>query len=188
MQDSDLAGPSMKLLGALVNSLPEKDTTKLGRARCIEAWKDVKTLIDYQQRFRDDWTKFAEMLLQNRSLNTSPISDGALEKLNGTLEKLNETLEQLEGTPEQLKETQEQLKIIQEQLKGTLVQATRDKPVSQKTAPQEIVDDFKALYILFRRDGLVIPCELHNLAAYSLSRDQHEEVLALRGDLDMAGA
>ncbi|RBQ80024.1 hypothetical protein FVER14953_05860 [Fusarium verticillioides] len=167
MQDSDLAGPSMKLLGALVNSLPEKDTTKLGRARCIEAWKDVKTLIDYQQRFRDDWTKFAEMLLQNRSLNTSPISDGALEKLNGTLEKLNET---------------------QEQLKGTLVQATRDKLVSQKTAPQEIVDDFKALYILFRRDGLVIPCELHNLAAYSLSRDQHEEVLAPRGDLDMAGA
>ncbi|RBR21792.1 hypothetical protein FVER53590_05860 [Fusarium verticillioides] len=88
MQDSDLTGPSMKLLGALVNSLPKKDTTKLERARCIQAWKDVGTLIDYQQRFRDDWTKFAEILLQNRSPNTSPISDGALEKLNGTLEKL----------------------------------------------------------------------------------------------------
>ncbi|KAG5789489.1 hypothetical protein H9Q69_011453 [Fusarium xylarioides] len=174
MQDSDLAGPSMKLLGALVNSLPKKDSKKLARARFIQAWKDVKTFIDYQQRFRDDWTKFAEMPLQNRSPNTSPISDGTLEKLNGTLEKL--------------KETQEQLTVIQEQLKETLVQAVRDKLESQKTAPQEVVDDFKALYILFRRDGLVIPCELHNLAAYSLNADQHNDVLAALPDEEMLDA
>ncbi|KAG9504919.1 hypothetical protein J7337_004900 [Fusarium musae] len=156
MQDSDLAGPSLGVLADLFSQLPEKS---LERARGIEALNNVKNVINLQQHFLDDRAKFAERPLQNHSPNTSPISDGALEKLD--------------GTPKQLKET--------------LVHVVKDKLEGQKSAPQEIVDDFKRLYILFRCDGLVIPCELHNLAAYSLSRDQHKEVLASRDDLEMAG-
>ncbi|PNP61298.1 hypothetical protein FNYG_13984 [Fusarium nygamai] len=58
---------------------------------------------------------------------------------------------------------------------------------TKKSAPQEMVDDFKTIYALYRIEGLGIPCEIHNVAAYSLSRDQHEEVLASRDDLEMAG-
>ncbi|KAF5546802.1 hypothetical protein FMEXI_5493 [Fusarium mexicanum] len=56
-----------------------------------------------------------------------------------------------------------------------------------KSAPQEIVDDFKTIYALYRSDGLRIPSEIHNVAAYSLSRDQHKEVLASWVDQEMAG-
>ncbi|KLO84700.1 Uncharacterized protein LW93_4979 [Fusarium fujikuroi] len=73
-----------------------------------------------------------------------------------------------------------------EQLKGSLVNAVRDEFESKKSAPQDIVDDFKTIYAQYRRDGLVVPRELHNVAAYSLSRDQHKEVLAARGDQEMA--
>ncbi|KAF5689062.1 hypothetical protein FDENT_4564 [Fusarium denticulatum] len=50
--------------------------------------------------------------------------------------------------------------------------------VTKKSAPQDIVDDFKTIYALYRIDGLGIPSEMQNVAAYSLSRDQHKEVLA----------
>ncbi|KAF5240512.1 hypothetical protein FANTH_9560 [Fusarium anthophilum] len=48
---------------------------------------------------------------------------------------------------------------------------------TKKSAPQKIVDDFKMIYALYRSDIVGIPCEIHNVAAYCLSRDQHKEVL-----------
>ncbi|KAF5625060.1 hypothetical protein F52700_9435 [Fusarium sp. NRRL 52700] len=83
----------------------------------------------------------------------------------------------------QLKGTEEQLKGTQEQLKETLVQAARDKIKFQKSAPQEIVDDFKTIYAQY---GMVIPRELLHIAGYILTPDQHKQVLAARGEKKMA--
>ncbi|KAF5719969.1 hypothetical protein FMUND_4439 [Fusarium mundagurra] len=58
--------------------------------------------------------------------------------------------------------------------------------LTKKSALQEIVDDFKTIYAQYRSDGLGIPFEIYNVAAYSLSRDQHKEVLVSRGDQEMA--
>ncbi|KAF5626716.1 uncharacterized protein FTJAE_9573 [Fusarium tjaetaba] len=51
MQDSDLAGPSLAVLADTFNQLPEES---LERALGIEALNNVKNILDYQQRSRDE--------------------------------------------------------------------------------------------------------------------------------------
>ncbi|SCO39010.1 uncharacterized protein FFMR_05481 [Fusarium fujikuroi] len=195
MKDSDLAAPSMKLLAKLINSLPKTGGYKLVRGRGIQAFNDIKNIIDYQRSFRDHYTKLMEATQQNRYPNSSLISDEALEQLKETQEQLKNTQEQLKNTQEQLKNTQEQLKGTQEQLKGTqeqlegtLVYAATDNFESQEYASQEMFDAVQAVYLRFRRDGLVIPCEIHTLAALSLSEDQHRDVMNASPDEEMLDA
>ncbi|KAF5985367.1 hypothetical protein FBULB1_2937 [Fusarium bulbicola] len=98
---------------------------------------------------------------------------------------LADILDQLKGTEEQLRGTQEQLRGTQEQLKETLVHADREKLKFQKSAPQEIVDDFKTIYA---QCGMAIPRELLNIAGYILTPDQHNQALAARDTEIMADA
>ncbi|KAF5589345.1 hypothetical protein FPCIR_6791 [Fusarium pseudocircinatum] len=63
MQDSDLSGPSLAVLADAFNQLPEES---LERALGIEALNNMKNFLDYQQRFRDEYTKLMEEALQIR--------------------------------------------------------------------------------------------------------------------------
>ncbi|KAF5569189.1 hypothetical protein FPHYL_2317 [Fusarium phyllophilum] len=63
MQDSDLAGPSLGVLADLFNQLPEES---FERALGIDALNNVKNILDYQQRVRDDCYKLMERAQQNR--------------------------------------------------------------------------------------------------------------------------
>jgi hypothetical protein len=54
MQDSDLAGPSLRALADLFNHFPEES---FERAVGIDALNNVKNILDHQQRVRDDYYK-----------------------------------------------------------------------------------------------------------------------------------
>ncbi|KAF4334714.1 hypothetical protein FBEOM_11454 [Fusarium beomiforme] len=67
----------------------------------------------------------------------------------------------------------------------TLMKPTKGEFEAQERAPQFVVDLFKVVYALFRKDGVVVPQELHSMAASSLSTEQYREVVNCEVDHNM---
>ncbi|KAF9774492.1 hypothetical protein IL306_007496 [Fusarium sp. DS 682] len=159
MLDSGVAEPSLKVLEDCIKNIPKNQDTRYLRRRVNEALRDLKNIFKYHHMYRIQQYEFMEKLVQTR------MSPEALEQLKTSMSYT-------------LRDVFEALK----QLKISISHTIRDEFEAQKVAPQDIVDDFKAVYALFRNDGLAIPQELHSITVYSLTREQHREVTT--GELD----
>ncbi|KAF5611407.1 uncharacterized protein FSUBG_2239 [Fusarium subglutinans] len=179
-------------VGEVIRQLRDASVGRKSFKPQMERLMDFHTFSERIQRFEGVLNEDISQISWKHQLPGEPIDKqdeglaaSPMKVLADILYQLKGTDEQLKGTQAQLRGTQAQLRGTQEQLKETLVHADREKLKFQKSAPQEIVDDFKTIYAQY---GMAIPRELLNIAGYILTPDQHKQALAARDTEIMADA